>query len=119
MEIVIFRHRYTRYGVDGILSINGRIVCATCEHPSKYLPPGTYEVVVAHNKKLRRKVPTLPNGAIIRIGNGPFKLRDGSILVGQTKAAGMVVNSAPYFNRIIDRLDKAQSRGAEITLSIQ
>lgn len=119
MNIIITRHRYSKYGVDGTLSINGQHVCDTCEHPDKYLPTSDYHVSIAHNKPLRRKVPTLPNGAIICIGNGPFKLLDGSIIVGKRPLAGLLIHSAAHFNRLIDRLDKAQNRGDNITLTIK
>lgn len=118
MNIIITRHRYSKYGVDGTLSINGQHVCDTCEHPDKYLPTGTYPITIIHNKTLRRKVPTFPNGAIIKIGNGPFKLLDGSIIVGKSPLAGLIIHSADHFNRLIDRLDKAQNRGDKITLTI-
>ena len=128
MNITITRRRYSKYGVDGTLSINGQRVCDTCEHPNKYLTPGTYRVLIERNKELRRKVPYLrplePSGThlkapFIRIGNGPFKLLDGSIIVGESPLAGLLIHSSDHFNRLIDRLDKAQNRGDQITLVIE
>lgn len=132
MNIIITRRRYSKYGVDGTLNINGQHVCDTCEHPDKYLPTGTYRVIIERNKELRRKVPYLQavtseaalRGGIdgtpfIRIGNGPFKLLDGSIIVGKSPIAGLLIHSADHFNRLIDRLDKAQNRGDNITLTIK
>lgn len=134
MNITITRHRYSKYGVDSTLSINGQRVCDTCEHPDKYLTTGTYRVIIERNKELRRKVPYLlpvetsetlkpfetpTNAPFIRIGNGPFKLLDGSIIVGKSPLTGLLIHSAEHFNRLIDRLDKAKNRGDQITLTIQ
>ena len=104
MKIDIERHQYSRYGVDGTLRINNRRVCNTCEHPAKHLATGEYQVVIVRNKELCRKVPyiirTGKSGAynytqdnmehtpFIRIANGPFRLHDGSIIVGQRHMAG-------------------------------
>lgn len=133
MNIIIVRHRHSRFGVDGTLSINGSRVCDTCEHPSKFLPTGNYQILIAHNNQLRRKVPTilplfqeimptsggLKKAPFIRIGNGPFRLLNGSIIIGKTYLAGVLVESAFYFDRLIDRLDKVQNRGEAITLTIK
>lgn len=119
ITISITRHCYSKYGVDGKLSIDGQPVCDSCEHPHNYIPPGTYSIRIAHNKALHRKVPTLPNGAIVRIGNGPFSLHDGSIIIGKSLFEGVLIDSAFHFNRLIDRLDKAQNRGDKITLTIE
>lgn len=119
MKIIITRRRYSKYGVDGTLSIGGQRVCDTCEHPANHLVCGTYPVTIIHNKALRRKLPTLPGGSVIKTGDGPFKLLDGSIIVGDYHLRGVVIHSAFHFNRLIDRLDKAQNRGEPITLTIQ
>jgi UDP-GlcNAc3NAcA epimerase len=44
MEIIIYRRRFTRWGVDGTLVIKGTKVCNTIEHPEHYLPAGDYEI---------------------------------------------------------------------------
>ena len=135
MKIDIERHQHSRYGVDGTLRINNRRVCNTCEHPVKHLATGEYQVVIKRNKELCRKVPyiifTGTNGTdyltqdsmahppFIRIGNGPFRLHDGSIIVGQRLMTGVICRSAKSFNRLIDRLDKAQNRGERIRLIIK
>ena len=40
MNIIIYRRRFTRWGVDGTLVIKGVKVCNTVEHPKHLLPPG-------------------------------------------------------------------------------
>lgn len=44
MYITIFRRRFTPWGVDGTMVINGVIICGTVEHPKNYLPAGDYEI---------------------------------------------------------------------------
>ena len=44
MEITIFRRRFTPWGVDGTLAINGVYFTGTVEHPKKILPKGSYKV---------------------------------------------------------------------------
>ena len=119
MKITITRHNYSRYGVDGTLSIGGKRICNTCEHPEKHLPTGTYVIKIERNKKLQRIAPTFQNGAIIKPGNGPFLLADGSIIVGKFAIRGLLVDSNKYFNKLIDRLDKANNRKEEISIIIK
>ena len=42
MYIHIFRRRFTPWGVDGTMVINGVIICGTVEHPKNYLHAGDY-----------------------------------------------------------------------------
>ena len=44
MNIVIFRRRFTPWGVDGTLVINGVFFSGTVEHPKKYMTAGRYKV---------------------------------------------------------------------------
>lgn len=44
MNIVIFRRRFTPWGVDGTLVINGVYFSDTVEHPKKYMAAGRYKV---------------------------------------------------------------------------
>mgnify|MGYP004584278873 CR=1 FL=1 len=48
MYIHIFRRRFTPWGVDGTMVINGVIICGTVEHPKNYLPAGDYLTKVSH-----------------------------------------------------------------------
>lgn len=125
MNIIIKRNRYSQYGVDGQLKINGTVVCDTCEHPYFYLPRGTYFVGFGYNRKRRRKLPTIVTTGVrqglptIGIGNGPFLLTDGSIIVGHRMQSGVLTDSSAVLTRLFDRLDKAAHRGQEIRLTIQ
>lgn len=44
MYITIFRRRFTPWGVDGTMVINGVIICGTVEHPKNYLSAGDYVI---------------------------------------------------------------------------
>ena len=52
MEIIIYRRRFTRWGVDGTLVIKGTKVCNTIEHPERYLPAGDYEIAFVDRKSV-------------------------------------------------------------------
>jgi len=44
MNITIFRRRFTPWGVDGTMVINGVYFTGTVEHPKKFLPAGHYKI---------------------------------------------------------------------------
>lgn len=44
MNIVIFRRRFTPWGVDGTLVINGVFFSGTVEHPKKFMAAGRYKI---------------------------------------------------------------------------
>ena len=44
MNITIFRRRFTPWGVDGTLAINGVFFTGTVEHPKKFLSAGRYKI---------------------------------------------------------------------------
>ena len=44
MDIVIFRRRFTPWGVDGTLVINGVFFSGTVEHPKKFMAAGRYKI---------------------------------------------------------------------------
>ena len=54
----------------------------------------------------------------IGIGNGPYRLTDGSIIVGQRLLAGVLIHSHDIFGKLIDRLDKERYRSRPILLTI-
>ncbi|MEE1391562.1 MAG: hypothetical protein U0K41_07065, partial [Segatella copri] len=103
MHICIFRRRFTPWGVDGTMVINGKFFCGTLERPQSYLKADAYRlalVPVSNPKFLRddeksRIMPVIlkENGrapkSVIRKpffvpGNGPYKLMYGSIILGRS-----------------------------------
>ena len=118
MTIEIIRNNYSKYGVEGTLFINKRQICATLEHPHNHLPTGKYGIEIEHNEKYERNLPTLPNGATIRPGNGPFNLKDGSIIVGERYMLGVLFKSEAMFEKLFWRIWRNEKRGKKVELRI-
>lgn len=55
MYIHIFRRRFTPWGVDGTMVINGVIICGTVEHPKNYLHAGDY-LIIPEPIKFKKKI---------------------------------------------------------------
>ena len=55
MYIHIFRRRFTPWGVDGTMVINGVIICGTVEHPNNYLHAGDY-LIIPEPIKFKKKI---------------------------------------------------------------
>lgn len=130
MLLILTRKNYTRWGVEGTIEIAGQKMCHTVEHPSKYLPTGIYNVKLQRDKRLGRKVPALMEDVdqpvvrrarfpMLRLGNGPFTSREGSITVGKWLMDGVVNHSAEIYDRLIDRLEKAERRHEQVGLLIK
>lgn len=119
MVIEIKRCCRSPYGVDGVLTINGRTICATVEHPLNHLPEGSYLVELTVNREAGRRMPTLPQGATIRAGNGAMTLRDGSIIVGRQHIPGVVVRSGEEFGRLFERIEKNVKRKKGVMVRIK
>lgn len=119
MTIEIIRHNYSKYGVEGTLFINKREICATLEHPHNFLPPGSYPIELERNEHYERDLPTMPDGATIRPGNGPFNLKDGSIVVGERYMLGVLFKSAETFEKLIKRIKMNMARGKEVCLNVK
>lgn len=142
-------HRNTDYidGTLRIDSIDK--ICDTAEFAPTALKAGTYPVLIHRCKQYRRKIPVVSlegqsssssslscsacpkldficnNSTLpiycpqIKIGNGVYNRTDGSIIIGERVVWGALIHSADHFNRLIDRLDKAQNRGELITVTIK
>ena len=138
MHIIIFRRRFTPWGVDGTMVINCKFFCGTLEHPEHYLPEGAYRpafVEVTNPKFLRedeksRLMPVIlkENGrtpkSVIRKpffvpGNGPYKLMYGSIILGRSFISGLVLHSEEYFSEFCEKLEEAIKNKERITLCIR
>ena len=55
---------------------------------------------------------------MIQPGNGPFRLRQGGILVGEAHAPGFVLKSQERFLQLFDRVSKMLRRGGEVVIKI-
>ena len=56
---------------------------------------------------------------MIQPGNGPFRLRQGGILVGEAHASGFVLKSQERFLQLFDRVSKMLRRGGEVVIKIE
>ena len=86
------------------------------------IPFGTYKIVVNMSPKFKRELPRLLDvpsfeGVLIHRGN-TAKDSAGCILVGENKAAGKVLNSTLYEERLVKMMKEAIARGEEITIEI-
>ena len=129
MEIIIYRPRFTRWGVDGTLVIKGTKVCNTIEHPERYMPAGDYEIAFVSIANKSRKMPVILrkgqavwevgiNSPCLKPGNGPMTLKYGCIILGKAVASGLVIHSQEYFDRLCERLRKASKKMECIKLRI-
>ena len=56
---------------------------------------------------------------MIQPGNGPFRLRQGGILVGEAHPPGFVLKSQERFLQLFDRVSKMLRRGGEVVIKIE
>lgn len=56
---------------------------------------------------------------MMQLGNGPFRLRQGGILIGEAHAPGFVLRSQERFLQLYDRVKKAMVRGSEVVVVIE
>lgn len=129
MLLILTRKNYTPWGVEGMIEIADQQVCHTVEHPEGCLAAGFYKVVLRHDKRSGRKVPALVDEEatdtrrarypMLRLGNGPFTSREGSVTLGKKLMDGVVNHSAEVYGRLIDRLEKAGKRQEPVTLLIK
>ena len=56
---------------------------------------------------------------MLQPGNGPFRLRQGGILIGEAHAPGFVLRSQELFLQLFDRVKKAMGRGSEVVVAIE
>ena len=55
---------------------------------------------------------------MIQPGNGPFRLRQGGILVGEAHAPGFVLKSQERFLPLFDRIKKVIARKGEVVVEV-
>ena len=88
MYIHIFRRRFTPWGVDGTMVINGVIICGTVEHPNNYLHAGDYLIIpepikfkkigVEYKKKHHKKEKEFKTEIVEEYKTMPLILKDYS-----------------------------------------
>ena len=133
MNITIFRRRFTPWGVDGTLVINGVYFTGTVEHPKKFLPAGRYKIAPVPIKIVEevRTMPTIlqEKGRVskkpvlrkpfLKPGFGPFALKYGSIVMGKSLKTGLVANNEEKFQEFCDMISDALQKKERVTLVIK
>ena len=133
MNITIFRRRFTPWGVDGTLVINGVYFTGTVEHPKKFLPAGRYKIASVPIKIVEevRTMPTIlqEKGRVskkpvirkpyLKPGFGPFALKYGSIVMGKSLKTGLVAYNEVKFQEFCDMISDALQKKERVTLVIK
>ena len=133
MNITIFRRRFTPWGVDGTLVINGVYFTGTVEHPKKFLPAGRYKIAPVPIKIVEevRTMPTIlqEKGRVskkpvirkpyLKPGFGPFALKYGSIVMGKSLKTGLVAYNEEKFLEFCNMISDALQKKERITLVIK
>ena len=133
MNITIFRRRFTPWGVDGTLVINGVYFTGTVEHPKKFLPAGRYKIAPVPIKIVEevRTMPTIlqEKGRVskkpvirkpyLKPGFGPFALKYGSIVMGKSLKTGLVAYNEVKFQEFCDMISDALQKKERVTLVIK
>ena len=136
MHITIFRRRFTPWGVDGTMVIDGFFFCGTVEHPKKFLPAGSYMIApvpIRFQQGIEkiRTMPTIletkdrvPKKPVLRKpylkpGFGPFALKYGSIVMGKSLKTGLVAYNEEKFQEFCKMIDKALEKKEKVTLVIK
>ena len=133
MEIKIVRKIFTANGVHGTLYVNDTKECDTLEHPSRHLRTGSYRLMLKMVPKLSDQELVVKGcamklvvkgSAFIQPGNGPFTLKNGSIIVGKPIVAdniivtGLLSKSQETYNLLYDKVIECMENGEEIKVEI-
>ena len=128
IKLLVKREFFAATYTIGKLYVDGVYFCDTLENPVRpegvkipnetAIPYGTYEVIVNFSPKFKRVLPRLLNvpmfdGILIHRGNS-VKDTSGCILVGENKVKGMVLNSTPYEEKLVELLK--DKKDIEITI---
>lgn len=128
IKLLVKREFFAETYTIGKLYVDGVYFCDTLENPVRpegikipnetAIPYGTYEVIVNFSPKFKRILPRLLNvpmfdGILIHRGNS-VKDTSGCILVGENKVKGMVLNSTPYEEKLVELLK--DKKNIEITI---
>lgn len=136
MNITIFRRRFTPWGVDGTLVINGIYFTGTVEHPKKFLPAGLYKIApvpIRFQQEIEeiRTMPTILQvkdrvskkpvlrKPFLKPGFGPFALKYGSIVMGKSLKTGLVAYNEEKFLEFCDMISDALQKKERVTLVIK
>jgi len=119
VKLTVFRQLGTANSTPGVLEINGIFQCYTLEPRADQsqgkpfcIPAGSYQVALEMSPKFGFVTPHVLNvpgfeAIEIHIGNYP-RDTEGCLLVGETRSADMVGNSALAFESLMTLLRSAK-----------
>lgn len=130
MRIILLRFAQQPGWTLGALFIDERFECFTVEDEARAIkvpgvtaiPEGIYSVRITYSPKFNRMLPLIENvpgfdGIRIHIGNTAADT-DGCIIPGVMAAAGRVLESRAAFDALYAKIQEAQDRHEEISITI-
>lgn len=128
MELKIKRTHTTRLYTEGTLYINGTRTTSTVEDTLSMLAPGVYNVRLTGGVKRRRVIAIIPSnkeGVYVQrshhfeaCGSHITSRKNHSICIGEPIIPGALAKGREIFDRIFDRIEKAEARKESILLVI-
>lgn len=130
MNITIYRNSSNRLYTEGRLYINDQKTTFTVENTSTILPDGKYEVKLKGSTLRRRQLailmpshsgkPSVPYTVshFEACGSWISSKKNKSICIGEPLIPGALQKGSEVFERLFDRIEKAEQRGEKITLDI-
>lgn len=133
MLIEIKRNQTNRLYTEGVLNINDLKTTYTVEHTLSMLPVGEYRIRLAKDKKRRRVIGIFPK-AVESLNHKPSSInlqatfessgtwisskKNRTICIGEPIMPGALKKGKDVYERLFDRIEKAEDRGEGITLQI-
>ena len=128
MDIKINRTITTRLYTMGELFINGSKTTLTVEDTLTMLEPGIYRVRLSKGSSRRREIAILPDNKSSIQAQKPHRFEPNgshissrknlSVCMGEWLIPGSLKKGAEVYNRLFDRLEKAEARKEPIMLII-
>lgn len=113
--------RFARYhkAVHGRMRIDGEPVCDTLENADNRLPVGVYNLTMKKWKGFKRKHIVIGDRSCVFDHNGPYRLQDGGISVGECHYLGFLIHCQQYLEPLMERVRMALRRHQNITVIIR
>ena len=117
MRLLIRRTNITRLYTEGILLINGRMTSLTVEDTLSMLSQGEYAIRLSKGASRRRVIAIVAHH--LRAGGSYLTSRRYKcISIGQPLIPGALKKGTEVYDRLFDRIEKAEARKEPITLNI-
>ena len=124
MDLELKRIRVRHDTTDGLLRLSNRLICNTAEYTPRCLENGKYEVKIQLDtaQKSVHLLIIRSNGrktvGEFVAGNGVFKLKSGSIIVGDYVTWGLCIRSERRFNELTEMFVECLKKDEKIFLEI-